>query len=308
MPFAVERDATPTVNRVRGLWGLLKDPSPNWGFDREENAVSPAGPGSRTRGALALAACAVLLGCATSSCAGGDDPPGAAPRPAASTGPDLSGSALWLSFEDQDLNYDGDTEYPDASGLPFAGLVVTSNGGVVEEVAGVDGRGDALAFPEKCEAATGCPRAMLEVPPDPALDPGTSDFEFGAAVWLAPDQTAKGSNIVQRGRFDTGGGQWKLQIDGLAGRPSCVVRAGEDALIVRSKTSVADSAWHRVSCRRDATGIEIDVDGEVARTDGSTGSVSTEWPLRIGSPGVGDQDDQFHGRIDDVFVKIEPPT
>jgi hypothetical protein len=30
--------------------------------------------------------------------------------------------------------------------------------------------------------------------------------------------------------------------------------------------------------------------------------------VRVGSPGVGDDDDHFHGRVDDVFLRIEPPA
>ena len=264
------------------------------------------GTGRRIRGRASAAAVAVLLVGVVSSCGGDGDEGGPAPTTTAAT--DLSDAALLLSFEDQGLTYQGDTEFPDALGRPFAGLVVTANDGTVEVVAGVDGRGDALAFPEKCDADAGCPRAMLEIPPDAALDPGSEDFEFGAAVWVAPDQTTTGSNIVQRGRFDTEGGLWKLQVDSLEGRPSCVVRSGDAQVLVRSTVSVADSAWHRVVCRRDATGVEIEVDGVVDRESGETGSVDSEWPLRIGSPGVGNEDDQFHGRIDDVFLRIAPST
>ena len=244
----------------------------------------------------------LLLACVAGGCAGDDDAPA---DPPATTAPDLSAATLWLSFEDQDVTYEGQTEYPDALGGPFAARVVTANGGSVEPVAGAGGQGDAVAFPGACEDSTGCPRGMLEVKADAALNPGTRDFEFGASVWLDPDQTAKGSNIVQRGRYGTDGGQWKLQVDSLEGEPSCVVRSGTEPIVVRSSVSVADSAWHRVVCRRDSTGVEIDVDGVVDRIAGTTGSVDNEWPLRVGSPGVGDLDDQFHGRIDDVFLTID---
>ena len=54
-------------------------------------------------------------------------------------------------------------------------------------------------------------------------------------------------------------------------------------------------------------GLSIRVDDTVDRVDGRTGSVSNQWPVRIGSPGVGDDDDQFHGRVDDVFLRIDHP-
>jgi hypothetical protein len=252
-------------------------------------------------------ALAVLL-LAASGCGPGSErdarPTG--PKPTSRSGPDLSDADLWLSFEGETVGADGSTEYPDALGGQFAGRVVTANNGTVERVPGPDGGGDAVAFPEKCTAPSGCPRAMVEVPADPALNPGDSDFEYGAAVWLSPDQTTTGSNIVQKGRFATAGGQWKLQVDNEAGEPSCVVRSGVDELLVRSSVSISDSAWHFVMCRRDSEGLSIQVDDTVDRVDGRTGSVDSEWPVRVGSPGVGDQDDQFHGRVDDVFLRVVP--
>jgi Concanavalin A-like lectin/glucanases superfamily len=161
-----------------------------------------------------------------------------------------------------------------------------------------------VAFPSKCAPTTGCPRAMLEVMPGPSVDPGEAPFAYGASVWLSEYEATSGSNILQKGRFGTTGGQWKLQVDGLDGHPSCVIRSGPDVVVVKSKVPIADSEWHRVSCRRDADEISIDVDGTVDRAPGVSGSVTNQLPITIGSPGVGDHDDQFHGRIDDVFLEI----
>ena len=148
---------------------------------------------------------------------------------------------------------------------------------------------------------------MVEVMLAPELDPGERDFEFGATVWLDPGQTTTGSNIVQKGRFGTEGGQWKLQVDNDAGEPSCVVRAdepGAEPLVVRSEVSIADSSWHRVVVPARRDGVSIEVDGELGREEGATGSVTNDSPIRIGAPGVGEDDDQFHGRVDDVFLFV----
>jgi hypothetical protein len=249
---------------------------------------------------------AVLMVGAASGCAErGEDARLPEPEPTRS-GPDFSDADLWLSFESDTVGYDGSAAYPDALGGPFVGRVVTANDGRVERVPGADGRGRALAFPTKCSAPSGCPRAMLEVLPDPALNPGEGDFEYGASVWLSPDQTTTGSNIVQKGRFGTSGGLWKLQVDSDAGEPSCVIGSGTDLLSVRSSVSISDSAWHRVVCRRDGDGLSIHVDDTADRVNGRTGSVTNGWPVRVGSPGVGDHDDQFHGRVDDVFIRMDP--
>jgi hypothetical protein len=76
--------------------------------------------------------------------------------------------------------------------------------------------------------------------------------------------------------------------------------------VVTSSVSVADDAWHRVVCHRDADGVSIAVDGEVVRESGPTGLIASPEPIRVGSPGVDDGDDQFSGSIDDVFLELGP--
>jgi hypothetical protein len=244
-------------------------------------------------GAVVIAAVLALGACETQEPAG----------PSTSPGPDFSSAELWLSFDDAATD-DGTTVYPDAQGGPHTGRVVVANGGEVAEVPGPQGRGSAVGFPSRCDEPTGCPRAMVEVAPDDALNPGDAAFGFGASVRLAPEQTTAGSNIVQKGRFATQGGQWKLQVDGEDGRPSCLVRGEDGMLLARSSVTVADDAWHRVECRRDDGGISISVDGTVDREDGSTGTLANEEPVRVGSPGVHDDDDQFSGQVDDVFLDV----
>lgn len=218
--------------------------------------------------------------------------------------PDLSDATFWLSFELDSIDFDGTRTYPDALDGPFDGRVVTADGGSVEVVPGAGDSERAVAFPEKCAAAEDCPRALVEIASEPDLDPGDEDFEYGASVWLAPDQTTSGSNIVQKGRFGTEGGLWKLQVDNDAGHPSCVIRSGDELVRVRSSVSIADSSWHHVVCRREGDDISIQVDGTVRRTSGRIGPITSTWPVRIGAPGVGEHDDQFHGRVDDVYLRI----
>jgi hypothetical protein len=245
----------------------------------------------------------VAGGCGASDAGPDKSLPQTSPSPR--SGPNMSGADLWLSFDSDTIGYDGSREYPDALGHPFGGRVVAANGGTVAAVRGAPGRGIAVAFPPDCAATTGCPRAMLEVLPGPSVDPGEARFAYGASVWLSESETTVGSNILQKGRFGSSGGQWKLQVDGEAGHPSCVIRSGTDVLTVRSRVSVADNEWHRVVCRRDSQGVSVQVDGLVDRRPGESGSVSNSLPITIGSPGVGDHDDQFHGRLDDVFLEIE---
>ena len=177
-------------------------------------------------------------------------------RPAPPSGPDLSGADLWLSFEDDEVGADGAPVYPDAPGGSSTAAVVTAErrrGRAASRAPAVTAA--AVASRRLCADAAAARGPWWRCGRDPALDPGDRDFEFGATVWLAPDQTTTGSNIVQKGRFGTDGGQWKLQVDSDEGEPSCVVRGDApraEPVVVRSKVSISDSAWHRVVCRRDA--------------------------------------------------------
>lgn len=270
----------------------------------------PRESGSRGGGALVatlLAAVLVMTGCSSS----GDGQPrddAMVQTPVEEPGLVVDGAELWLSFDESEVGFNGSTEYADAQGAAWAGRVITANGGGVTEAPGGEGRGTALAFPEKCTDDSGCPRAMVEVGADPALEPGDRPFVFGASVRLAADQTADGSNVMQSGRFGSKGGQWKLQVDGDKGVPSCIFRSGDTVERIYSTTSVADDMWHRVDCERDDRGISIAVDGVERERAVDLGSVDSGLPIRIGSPGVGDDDDQFHGAIDDVVLDIEPTS
>lgn len=228
--------------------------------------------------------------------------PGSLPTP--DDGPDFSGAALWLPFDETATAEDGVEQFPAGSGAPYAASVVQANGGEVTQVDGPEGRGSALQFPDVCDASTGCPMALVEVAPDAALDPGASAFSWGASVRLAPSATTDGSNVVQQGRFGSEGGQWKLQVDGEEGTPSCRARGDAGEVVVTSSVSVADDAWHRIVCHRDDDGVSIAVDGTVDRESGPTGTIASTEPIRVGSPGVNDGDDQFSGAIDDVFLEL----
>ncbi|WP_412748198.1 LamG-like jellyroll fold domain-containing protein [Krasilnikovia sp. M28-CT-15] len=166
--------------------------------------------------------------------------------------------------------------------------------------------GRAMAFPAKCRGGR-CPQVVLQTRSAEALNPGSLPLAFGATVLLTPTQTSKGQNIVQKGYSRTSS-QYKLQIDGAAGRPSCVL---VDVLrprirMVRSRMSVADGQWHTLECQRRGRWLQIIVDGVVQgrRHVPATLAIANWCPLSIGGKGAYNDNDQFHGSVDDVWVRI----
>jgi hypothetical protein len=166
--------------------------------------------------------------------------------------------------------------------------------------------GHAAEFPAKC-AGKKCPHAVLQAPDAPELNPGTAPIRYGAAIELDRKQTGSGQNVVQKG-FSASGSQYKLQVDGAAGRPSCVLSDGvaPGIHVARSDVSVSDGKWHQLECRRDGAALTLLVDGAVHATTAipATLSVLNTAPLSIGGKGDGADNDQFHGALDDVWIAL----
>ncbi|MEV0896707.1 LamG-like jellyroll fold domain-containing protein [Actinoplanes sp. NPDC049802] len=182
--------------------------------------------------------------------------------------------------------------------------VLSYQGGRVRAVA--HGPGAALAFPGKCTRLV-CPHVVLQSGASADLNPGARDIAFGADVLLPPGQTSPGQNILQKG-YSTVSSQYKLQIDGVAGHPSCVLVDVRRPVIriARSVVTTADGRWHRVRCQRRGTLLDIYVDNVLrGRTRVPAGlTVTNNQPLRIGSKGAYRDNDQFNGVLDNVWVRI----
>ncbi|MFF5231260.1 LamG-like jellyroll fold domain-containing protein [Dactylosporangium sp. NPDC000521] len=171
--------------------------------------------------------------------------------------------------------------------------------------------GLAVRFPQPCEhyGAESCARAILQSGPAEFLNPGREEFSYGASVLLAPNETSKGANVLQKG-FSVGDSQFKLQVDGAEGRPSCViVGVGEPTIYVAlASLSVADGRWHRIECARSDALLTVAVDGKTRGRSAippSLSIVNTD-PLCIGGKGTSANNDQFAGAIDDVFITRAP--
>jgi hypothetical protein len=168
------------------------------------------------------------------------------------------------------------------------------------------GDGWAARFPPRCEVA-GCPRVILEGRPAPELNPGTRGVRYGASVLMTPEDTGDGANVVQKG-FSTGGvTQFKLQVDGAEGRPSCVLASKTTIYRVIAPVSVSDGRWHALACARAGRSLSIAVDGVsrgAVKVPLSVSIVNSE-PLRIGGKNVSADNDQYAGLLDDVFLAID---
>ncbi|WP_240669914.1 LamG-like jellyroll fold domain-containing protein [Actinoplanes solisilvae] len=201
--------------------------------------------------------------------------------------------------------FDGPAPLADVSGHGHDLSPVSRFGGAFQTVP--HGAGKALAFPPPCRNEP-CPRIALRAASTTELNPGRRPIRYGASVRLAPDQTTDGENVLQKG-YSMRGSQYKLQIDGLAGRPSCVLVDDRHPRIhaAISSVGIADDRWHTLECRRDGTRLSMLVDGfERGRATLPAGlSVNNRLPFSIGGKGSYADNDQFQGMLDDVWVTIQ---
>ena len=197
-----------------------------------------------------------------------------------------------------------DGTFDDGSGKGHMLKAAAVNGAAVKLVP--RGNGQALVFPAKC-TGLGCPRLVLQAVDVPDLDPGAGNFRYGAHVLLSPAEGAAPSNILQKG-FSTEGGQYKLGVDGVSGKASCAMSDKDSTTIyvAKSQAGIADGSWHALECRRAGTTVSILVDGQVRGTVTVPAALSvvTTQPFSLGGKGTGENNNQFHGAIDDVWISV----
>ena len=205
--------------------------------------------------------------------------------------------------------FDGNrqTSVLDESGEGHDLTIVASHGGRVKLIS--HGAGRALSFPAPCRRRAGkaCAHVALRSASSADLNPGTANVSYGAAMILSATRTSKGQNVLQKG-YSTTSSQYKLQVDGRAGRPSCAVVDNQKTAIqlVRSTVSIADGGWHVVECERAGAVLRILVDGVTrgARPIPLALAITNNEPLAIGGKGAYRDNDQFQGALDDVWVRI----
>ncbi|MEU4692481.1 LamG-like jellyroll fold domain-containing protein [Actinoplanes sp. NPDC023714] len=222
-----------------------------------------------------------------------------------------SGAAFWVPAPPPPVvvarySFDGPgaSAWADSSGNGHTLRPVSGNGAVAELVRRQSG--SAVRFPDPCRKAP-CRRLVLRTGTTADLNPGARPFRYGASVRLAPNRTSRGQNVLQKG-YSTEGSQYKLQVDGDSGHPSCALVAGATIHLVLARVSVADDLWHTIECRRHGANLAIYVDravqGMVAVPAGL--SVVNQEPLSLGGKSAYGDNDQFHGVLDDVWVAVGP--
>jgi Concanavalin A-like lectin/glucanases superfamily len=217
-----------------------------------------------------------------------------------------SSERLLLTFDAPSHFAAGDV-VADHSGYGNNAVVRLAGGGNLRQVSAANGT-PAVKFPSACPGS-GCPKASIEVASAATLNPAALPFSYGAQLRLPASQATAGSNIIQKGLYG-GAAQYKLQVDGSAGLPSCVVSGYVHGAFqrtrVKSSVPVTDAVWHSVRCVRANGSLAIYVDGvNRGAKPAAAVTVANNDTLTIGGRDVSmDNNDQFNGTLDQVFVTI----
>jgi hypothetical protein len=194
------------------------------------------------------------------------------------------------------------TTVVDSAGKPNNGKVLSANGGRLTRVKHRSGH--AAQFPDRC-LQQGCPRAIISTPSRKSLNARGRQFSFGAQVRVAPNRApASTSTIIQKGS-PTAAKRWRLRINRPQGKPYCHVSGTKGLLRMHSRVGIADGRWHRLKCSRQGRSVRLFVDGDlVAERTGPIGRVSNRGPVRVGGTSTITKNNQFFGRLDNVYLRI----
>ena len=183
----------------------------------------------------------------------------------------------------------------DSSGRAVTGVI----GSKVQRGVKVGGR-TGYRFASEGSAQPGQDR-LITVADRAELDPGTRTYSLTVTFRTG----ATYSNMVQKGQSNTAGGFYK--VDMTKGIAYCTFKGASGQRAIGSGRALNDSAWHTVTCTRDATGVSMSVDGAAARRiAGPTGAISNADALTIGGKKSCNQTtvgcDYFIGVLDRVLL------
>jgi hypothetical protein len=221
------------------------------------------------------------------------------------------GPLVFFTFDDLPVGTVGSNRLvTDTSANRNGGSVRVLSGGLITVVARTPAGDKAIKFPAPCppELAGACPRAIVQTEDPSSFDAADRDFAYGAHVLVSPTEVSPGAAILNKGRVTrTDDSEWKLQLE-ADGRASCVAvlpGAGGSRQAV-STARIADGTWHQVTCTRTGNELRIEVDGRAtARVALPPGfRFETNAPLRLGGHSAQQDNAQFSGALDNVFVRL----
>jgi hypothetical protein len=144
--------------------------------------------------------------------------------------------------------------------------------------------------------------SYADVPSATDLNPGSADIAFTIHVQTTgtPPPSPNDWDIFRKGDYVTGGGEYKMELQST-GQASCGFEGTGGYAELVAGPAINDGQWHRVSCVKTSTAIEVVVDGQVFSKAAKIGSISNNSDVILGThPGS----DWYQGQLDEASIKI----
>src|SRR5512144_2886559 len=188
----------------------------------------------------------------------------------------------------------------EASGSSMVDAVGGHQGTTVDVRTGLPGAaGRAYGFDGKS--------SYVSVPPDSALNPDGRGIRL--SLWLKATDKRRERNhdwdLVKKGYANDSPGLFKVEYQ-WTGRASCGFAGTKgSAQTVAGGPDLADARWHKVSCTKTATSIQLAVDGQpVATEEKKIGKIANADPLVIGAYRGPTHGGHFLGSLDEVTIEM----
>ena len=140
----------------------------------------------------------------------------------------------------------------------------------------------------------------MKVPSSSSLNPGSSPFAWTTHVKFT-QLPRDDYDLVRKGLSTSSGGDWKSEILS-SGKAFCYLKGSAGSVGLSNGPSLANGAWHTVTCTRNGSTLTLTVDGTSYSTTHATGTITNSAQLTVGAKTS--NGDYFNGVMDEVQLSI----
>jgi hypothetical protein len=141
-------------------------------------------------------------------------------------------------------------------------------------------------------------KAYVSVPSASALNPGSGSFTIVAHVKLTTRPSSGDYDIVKKGDYSTGGGEYKVEIL-QNGQALCAFKGSLRYAQITGGPNLATNHWYTITCKKTPTQVMLTVAGKTFTNIRAVGSIANTSPIGIGAgPGL----DFYDGSLDEISL------
>jgi hypothetical protein len=151
--------------------------------------------------------------------------------------------------------------------------------------------------------------SVATVPSSNSLNPGSANITLTLYVKTKqpPSTTVGDYDLIRKGLASTPGGDYKMEIlprnNHTKAKAFCFFKDSSKTVgQIVNGPNLADGVWHKISCTKTPTSVQLTVDGTAYTNPALLGSISNSAPLTIGAKTGGG--DWYSGDMDEVSVDI----